>query len=211
MGHPQKVGIEEKIADILSEYIDSINNGEALSIPEILEKNSDIAEKLLPQLKDMENIYHRFLMKKAPEDFKEKLLKTLLLKMEAKASSAYEIAIAEILKKGKRHTVLRYLRERTRKSVEQVAKEAGIEREKVIALETNDKELVLPRVWTALARVYKIPIDKLGIILGKIPKWQSNSPSLKFATQYTGKDLTDEEKELINKFLQYKTGKKNDK
>lgn len=203
----QMAGREEKVADILSDYMDSINEGEALSITEILEKNSEIADVLSPKLKAMEELYHRFLMKKAPEEFKEKLLSNLLAKMDA----LYPAYSLEGVLKHKRHIVLKYLREQQGKSIEQVAQEAGIEREKVIALETNEKEPVTPRLWTILANVYKVNIKKLGIILGNVPKWQDNLSGLTFATQYRGEDLTDEEKELINKFFQDKTGNKNGK
>lgn len=194
--------IEEKIADILSDYVDSLNRGDAPAISEILEKNKEIANALLPELETAKTIYRQFVMKKAPKEFKEKLRKKLLAKMESMAKEAL---------REKKHSILRYLRERIHKSLGQVSEETGIPQDTLIALETPGKRGYLtPRSWAGLAKVYQVEIKKLGIILGKV-KPESSRLGLTFATQYIGEDLTQEEKELIEKFFKYKNKNKNGK
>lgn len=69
---------EQEIADVLSDYIDGLNEGEAPSINEVLENYPSIADDLRPQLETAQMIHARFIMTRAPEDFKIELLSTLM-------------------------------------------------------------------------------------------------------------------------------------
>lgn len=69
---------KKKIANALSKYIDEQNEGFPPTVSEFLELHKDIATELRPKLETLNVFYQRYVMKNAPENFKNKLWKKLL-------------------------------------------------------------------------------------------------------------------------------------
>lgn len=77
-----KNSLEQKVADVVSIFLDNLKKGYASPIEEVLEEYPELSEVLRPKLETVERFYQDFIMEKAPEDLKKELYSKLLAEMD---------------------------------------------------------------------------------------------------------------------------------
>ena len=196
----EEKGREKRIAEVLSKYVNNLNNGDTAPISEFLAGNEDITDELQDKLHFVQFLHRKVGIWHAPRQFKEELLEKLKKEMGRIVQKEEIDKPIELILQEKSHFVLRYLRQKVKKSIDDVARELNINRDTLLELEKRNDVFISAKTWSEMAKLYKVNIRWLGIVLRKV-NWHQKPSKRMLAAQYHGEYLSGDEKELINRFF----------
>lgn len=102
------------------------------------------------------------------------------------------------------HQCMQMLRRAHKLTVDELAKQAGIDRNEIVAMERNSGYRVTPLTLQKLSHFYDIPERRMAVLAGAIKDDSSGvlEHASKFAAQSESfADLTDSEKQVLDEFV----------